>query len=224
MEDPMYQGTIKACQEKIFELHQSLNIRFLNRPIPESAVVEIAPQVAVLEDQKVDARWSAVLQEHTLDRLNEYITEVNYAASWYQRYNAHDDAAYRFYRASAAIEGLAIQEGGPGYMQKSITRSFSSQSCLKSFALKQTKAAAEEISSFIVCHLSLLAKLPNQLEKGFDAVMIAFCMYPGLPSTRLLAHLHFSREHLFDRRNDELGLLEMDGMPAAGSNHLDTIG
>ena len=47
---------------------------------------------------------------------------------------------------------------------------------------------------------------------------------PQVASIDALRVLHLSSEHLFDRRNDEIRLVELDYVPAAGGNNLLTIG
>ena len=39
----------------------------------------------------------------------------------------------------------------------------------------------------------------------------------------LLRVLHLSGEHLFDRRNDEIRLLKLDEVPAAGGNDVAAV-
>jgi hypothetical protein len=41
--------------------------------------------------------------------------------------------------------------------------------------------------------------------------------------TDALHVLHLSSEHLFDRRNDEIRLVELDLVTAAGGNDVDTV-
>ena len=42
-------------------------------------------------------------------------------------------------------------------------------------------------------------------------------------SYRVFLVLHLAGEHLFDRRNDELRLLEQDVVPATGGNDVEAV-
>jgi hypothetical protein len=57
--------------------------------------------------------------------------------------------------------------------------------------------------------------------KGLGFVFSEHDPYSGADGT--LRVLHLSSEHLFDRRNDEIRLVELDLVPTAGGNHLCTI-
>ena len=59
------------------------------------------------------------------------------------------------------------------------------------------------------------------LHRGFFSSRL--CHSPGYRMDASLRVLHLSGEHLLDRRNDEIRLLKLDEVPAAGSNDVAAV-